>query len=83
MSFVGCPLAAEVVEILSRSAAGLSGFRQQPFRAPESAVVLPSALLRTETSTRRRNKVLDLVFVAVTVGLFGVLALIVRGVERL
>jgi hypothetical protein len=35
------------------------------------------------TGWRRRNIVLDLVFVVVTVALFGGLALIVRGVERL
>jgi len=35
------------------------------------------------TSTRRPDNVLDVVFVMVTVGLFAVLALIVRGVERL
>jgi len=35
------------------------------------------------TSTRRPDNVLDVVFVMVTVGLFAVLALIVRGAERL
>src|SRR5215203_3307904 len=86
IALVRRPAAARGVKIPSRGEAGASGTRQDRAHGLRTLLASPSGATGSRAGRRTGSRVPvvgDVLFLLLTPGVFGLLALVARGVERL